>query len=196
VTLRHITAEATDPAQLEACGVASADSVVMVQHGEGSSDQDDSSALLRLQALEEALRQSGLSLSGGDGPALIGALSDPRMEALIGQRYPSAASDLVLPRELASGTLVQFATQPELRAVYGELLGARGNEVLLKPPELYVQPGESVSFATLYARARARGEVALGVLKAGAEFPELNPEQKAELRLSPGDQLVVIGDDF
>ena len=62
-----------------------------------------------------------------------------------------------------------------------------------------MRPGEAVgdlSFATLYRRARARGEVALGVMREGAEQPELNPPKLKPLKLKPTDQLVVLGEAF
>ena len=51
VSLRLEAADPVDPEALARAGVASANSVVLVQQGEGSSEEDDSSALLRLQAV-------------------------------------------------------------------------------------------------------------------------------------------------
>ena len=175
---------------------------------------------------------------------------DPTMADLINSRFTGRKTDLLLPCDLASGTLVQFALQPELKSIYSELLSPEGKEVrpraalsppftplpfpspphahalltpnpssfhaelgpacqsrpippaptpthpkrahptpdhtplrrarfhaaltlcsprrqvLLASPGSYVRDGEALgelSFATLYQRARARGEVALGV---------------------------------
>ena len=66
-----------------------------------------------------ASRRDTAEPAPADGPRLVGELVDPCMEELLGARYPGV-TDLVLPAELASGTLVQFALQPELRGVYSE----------------------------------------------------------------------------
>ena len=72
--------------------------------------------------------------------------------------------------------------------------------MILASPASYVREGEALgdlSFATLYQRARARGEVALGVQRGGAEnVLELNPRMHGSLRLEPTDQIAVLGDAF
>ena len=44
---------------------------------------------------------------------------------------PANNWDFVLPNELCSGVLVQFALQPELRGIYSELLSPAGKEIVL-----------------------------------------------------------------
>ena len=148
--------------------------------------------------MQEALRREGIASPGG--PRLVGELVDPTMAELIRSRFPGRKTDLLLPNDLASGTLVQFALQPELKGIYSELLSPEGKEPLLAPPSLYVRDGEALGdlpFATLYQRARARGEVALGVQRGGdGNVLELNPRMHGALRLGPTDQVVVLGDAF
>lgn len=179
---------------LEDAKLASQDSVLVLQSGEGGEAQDAYTLACTL-AIEEAMRRAGVE--GADGPRLVGEVLDPRMEELISSRFAGVV-DLVLPTELASGTLVQFALQPELNGVYSQLLTTEGKELVLQPPALYQRDGddlEQLSFATIYQRARERGEVALGVLRDGVELPELNPAKKnVALKLRPTDQLVVVGD--
>jgi hypothetical protein len=59
------------------------------------------------------------------------------MADLIKSRVTGRKTDLLLPCDLASGTLVQFALQPELKSIYSELLSPEGKEVApppLRPP--------------------------------------------------------------
>ena len=58
------------------------------------------------------------------------------MKELIAKRIPGGSSDFLMPNELASGILVQFALQPALKEVYTELLRAEGKELLLAPATL------------------------------------------------------------
>ena len=187
-------ADPTSADVLEAAKLAAQDSVLVLQSGEGGEAQDSYTLACTL-AIEEAMRRAGVE--GADGPRLVGEVLDPRMEELISSRFAGIV-DLVLPTELASGTLVQFALQPELNGVYSQLLTTEGKELVLQPPALYQRDGddlEQLSFATIYQRARERGEVALGVLRDGVELPELNPAKKnVALKLRPTDQLVVVGD--
>ena len=55
-------------------------------------------------------------------------------------------------------------------------------------------PAAWVRFDELSAAARARGEIAIGVQRAGEKQPRLNPPRGMRLRLQHGDQLVLIGD--
>lgn len=192
----HVAGDAsslTDLAKLEC--LARADSVLVLQRGEGG-EADDAHSLLCIHAVQQALADAGTSLLDASAPRLIGELSSPEMEQLICEQWPGAAEDFVLPRELASGTLVQFALQPELAAVFLELLSAEGKEICFMPAEVYVDAGETLSFLELNQRARARGEVAVGLLRSGESMPELNPNQVDKLTLNAGDQLVVLGELF
>ena len=157
-------------------------------------EADDAHSLLCIHAVQQALADAGSSLLDASAPRLIGELSSPEMEQLICEQWPGAAEDFVLPRELASGTLVQFALQPELAAVFLELLSAEGKEIFFAPAEVYADADETLTFAEFCKRARARGQVAVGLQRVGESMPELNPSQGT--KVYEGDQLVVLGELF
>ena len=78
-----------------------------------------------------------------------------------------------------------------------------GKEFFLQPASIYcmgdkavAEGTKAVSFEALSASARARGEVAIGVHRAGEKRPTLNPPRSMKLKLKDGDQLVVLGDSF
>ena len=124
-------------------------------------------------------------------------VSSPEMKKLIMARGGRATnSDLLLPNELASGVLVQFALAPALNQVYSELLAAEGKEIFMAPASLYCSPEEEITFAALYARARARGEVLMGLRRKGDDAPMLNPAKDLKVKLGKGDKLVLLGEAF
>jgi len=193
--LNHVKGDPSEPADLAKLALAQADSVVILQRGAGG-EADDSHSLLCIHAVQQVLADVGKSLLDPSSPKLIGELSSPEMEQLICEQWPGAAGDFVLPRELASGTLVQFALQPELATVFLELLSARGKEIGFASAQVYAEAEEELTFGELCTRARAKGEVAIGFQRAGESLPELNPGQGLKLTVQPGDQLIVLGEIF
>ena len=101
-----------------------------------------------------------------------------------------------MPNELASGVLVQFALAPALNTIYTELLEADGKEIFMAPASLYCTPNEEVTIGTLTARARARGEVVMGLRRVDDSKPDLNPSKDMKVSLGEGDKLVLLGDAF
>eukprot|EP00966_Prymnesium_polylepis_P138281 3195466-Prymnesium_polylepis.1 len=59
-----------------------------------------------------------------------------------------------------------------------------------------MSPAEEVTFATLYTRARAKGEVCLGLRREGDGRPTLNPPKGLKVRPAKGDKLIVLGEAF
>ena len=89
--------------------------------------------------------------------------------------------------------------QPQLKAVYNQLLQPDGPEFFLSPAEAYADlsvDGGKTTFEALAAAARSRGEVAIGIYQASGDKPMLNPPRSLRLQLKPGDRLVVLGEAF
>jgi Trk K+ transport system NAD-binding subunit len=102
----------------------------------------------------------------------------------------TGADDLVVSDQLSSLMIAQLTERPELNHVLGELFGAAGASISLRPADLYVDAGP-VPYATLVAGARAQGQVALGYRLAGGQVV-LNPPKPATVTLSADDQVVVL----
>ena len=217
-SLKHLKLEVvegdpSDPVELGRLRAETFDAVVCLQPG-GGSDADDAKLLVSLISLEQAAR-------AGDAPSpkVVGEVYSPSMLELIGSRWPAETWDFVLPNELCAGILVQFALQPELRTVYDELLSKEGKEIFLCAASRYLDlPDEAapaagadaregaapkggaaarprrVSFEELSSAARARGEIAIGIQRAGEKEPRLNPPRNMRFKLEAADQVVVIGD--
>jgi hypothetical protein len=196
--LRHVRGDPTDEADLEAIDVASFDAVVCLQPGSGS-DADDSKLLLTLLVLQETLHGAGEAEGEAEGahlPRLIGEVHSPQMLHLLGARWRGGTADFLQTNELASGILVQFALQPQLREVYSELLSPAGRELCMLPARSYGAPGETLPFGALAERARARGEVLIGIQRARDAKPTLNPPKGMRVTLGEADQLVIVGDSL
>jgi len=188
--LNHVKGDPTSAASLRKLDPSSYSSLVWLQP-EGGGESADSSLLVSFLAVQQALRDAD---SGGPTPRLVAEVSSPSMKELILSR--GCTGDLLLPAELASGVLVQFALQPALNTVYSELLAAEGKEIFIAPASLYAAPGEELTCGALYARARTRGEVLMGLRRAGDSAPMLNPPKGMKVKLGEGDKLVVLGEAF
>jgi len=194
-SLKHVSGDPSSAAELAKVNAHAFDAVICLQPG-GGSDIDDSKLLVELLALQQAARAEG-----SDVPRVVGEVHSPSMLQLLAARgWPANKGDFVLPNELCSGILVQFALQPELRSIYSELLGSEGKEIVLHPASMYAAEGagggKGVTFEELSLGARDRGEVAIGVHLAGEEKPTINPGRDLRVKLKDGDKLVVLGDAF
>jgi len=198
-SLSYIKGDPSDPAAIKKLNAEDFDAVVCLQPG-GGSESDDSKLLVSLLSLQQTARASGVTV-----PRVVAEVHSPSMLELIGSRWPGEGDkwDFVLPNELCAGILVQFALQPDLRPVYSELLQPDGKEFFLQPISLYCSSDGAVSngakaitFDAISVSARARGEVAVGIHRAGEKRPMLNPPRSMKIKLQPGDQLVVLGDSF
>ena len=86
--------------------------------------------------------------------------------------------------------------------MWEDLCHSEGHEIYLKPIFRYASPGEDVTFADVMARARKRGEVALGYMRAAAETDArshgvvINPQNKhGKLGLNDDDRIIVIAEN-
>ncbi len=213
---KHVRGDPTSAADLRGVDVSSFDAVVCLQQG-GGSDADDSRLLVALLSLQQAAAKEVAAMAAAsdadvahvagetaDGlppgrmrlPRVVGEVHSPSMLELVASRWPGGQADFVLPTDFAAGILVQFALQPQLKSVYSELLAPLGREIILSPAAHYAGADETLSFAALGERARARGEVAIGFHRAGEPRPVLNPPKDLRLKLGPEDRLVIIGDGF
>jgi hypothetical protein len=160
-----------------------------------SSEDADARTLMSLLLLRKLAREQGRISSH----RVISEIRNPRTKDLV---TVAEIGDFVVSDELVSCFLAQVAERREMADVWADLCHAEGNEIYLKPTWRYVEEGETASFADITARARARGEVALGLVRAaGAQDGEthgieLNPRDKRrKLTFAPGDRVIVIAED-
>ncbi|KAL1510952.1 hypothetical protein AB1Y20_005779 [Prymnesium parvum] len=189
--LTHVVGDPSSSESLQTLDPASYTTAVWLQ-SEKCTEEDDSQLLVSLLALQQAVKGH----PSGAMPRLVSEVSSPAMKDLILMRSNTRKPDLLLPTELASGVLVQFALQPELNKVYSELLGSDGKEIFLSPASSYCSEGELVTCGHLYEIAKARGQVLMGLRNAKDQSLVLNPPKSMKVKLTSEDSLVVLGDCF
>ena len=111
----------------------------------------------------------------------------------------NGAGDFILAREMVGMLLAQevyvicreHKSAPWLGSVYHEILHAASAEMRLRPVPPYAEGQDRPSFAHLAASARARGEIAMGVVEAGLR-PYLLPRREEGFEASEDSRLVVL----
>ncbi len=100
------------------------------------------------------------------------------------------ADDFIVSARLVSLLVAQVAENAHLNAVFADLFDQEGSEIYLRPAGDYVETGVEVSFATIVASARQRGEVAIGYRavsepegSSASQGVRLNPPKSARLTL-------------
>ena len=109
------------------------------------------------------------------------------------------ADDFIVSEKLVSLMMSQVAENKQVHAVLQDLFDPDGAEIYLKPAAEYVTLGAELSFSTLVAAARQRGEIAIGYRlfadakqQASGYGVRINPDKASKLSLSEADKVVVI----
>ncbi|KAL3724291.1 hypothetical protein ACJRO7_029457 [Eucalyptus globulus] len=125
-----------------------------------------------------------------DKSVIISEILDPRTKNLLTM---SKIGDYVLSSELVSMALAMVAEDCQINDVLEELFAEEGNELHIRPADLYLCEGEELSFYELLLRTRLRREIMIGYCLANAEKAVINPPAKDERRTwSLRDVFVVI----
>ncbi|KAF9618671.1 hypothetical protein IFM89_002366 [Coptis chinensis] len=127
-----------------------------------------------------------------DQSVIISEILDPRTKNLLSM---SKISDYVLSNELVSMALAMVAEDRQINDVLEELFAEEGNEMHIRPSDLYIREDEELSFYEILLRARQRKEIVIGYRLASAERAVINPPTKGEKRRwSTKDVFVVIAE--
>jgi hypothetical protein len=110
--------------------------------------------------------------------------------------------DVIVSDKIISLVLTQLSENPQLEAVFDDLLDAEGSEIYLRPAGDYVELGREVPFGTVVEAARRRGESALGYRVAAAAQDadraygvQVNPLKSMSIVVQPGDRVIVLAED-
>jgi len=129
---------------------------------------------------------------------------DPRTENLLAL---SSLDDYISANDLVSMALGQIAEESDIHGLLIDIFSPEGSEFHIKDIRLYAQEGETLNWWEIVARARMRGEVALGFIKKElSPAPILNPGNESQkdvfegtkstrIMWSYGDQLIVLSED-
>jgi len=91
--------------------------------------------------------------------------------------------------------LAMVAEDRQINDVLEELFAEQGNEMQIRPSDLYLRDEEELNFFEVILRARQRKEIVIGYRREGAERAIINPTDKvSRRRWSPKDVFVVISE--
>ncbi|KAL6137996.1 hypothetical protein ACLB2K_063284 [Fragaria x ananassa] len=124
-----------------------------------------------------------------DKSIIISEILDSRTRNLVSV---SRISDYVLSNELVSMALAMVAEDKQINRVLEELFAEEGNEMCIKPAELYLYDQEELCFYDIMLRGRQRWEVVIGYRLANTERAIINPSQKSAVRKWSLDDVFVI----
>jgi voltage-gated potassium channel Kch len=159
-----------------------------------------------------------LDAERADARALVTLLHLRDMQARARQSYPivsemlddrnrrlaevTQADDFIVSDKLISLLLTQVSENKHLHQLFGDLFDPDGSEIYLKPVEEYVRPGQPITYATLVAAARLRGESAIGYRIAAQASDAargygvvVNPDKGERVAFQAGDRVVVLAED-
>jgi voltage-gated potassium channel Kch len=192
LAVRIAEGDITDRRTLVALDVASYDHVILLSDLELPEQQADARTLLTLLHLRDLREREGTAVS------LVSEMRDVRNCELAAV---TRADDFIVGDRLVSLLLTQIAENPLLHPVFDDLFDPEGSEIYLKPAAAYVEPGRPVTFATVVAAARRRGEVAIGYRRRGAEVGgglaqgvRVNPPKDEVVTFAASDSVIVLAE--
>ncbi|KXG37155.1 probable ion channel CASTOR isoform X1 [Sorghum bicolor] len=216
ITLVHREGNAVIRRHLESLPLESFDSILILadESVEDSAIQADSRSLATLllirdiQAKRLPYKESlvshvsrgtfsegswiGEMQQASDKSVIISEILDPRTKNLLSM---SKISDYVLSNELVSMALAMVAEDRQINNVLEELFAEQGNEMQIRPSDLYLREEEELNFFEVILRARQRKEIVIGYRLEAAERAIINPTDKvSRRRWSPKDVFVVISE--
>lgn len=173
-----------DRTVLESLDVGSYDNVIVLSDDQLDPLTADSRVLVTLLHLRDMLSKRGRVGS------IVSEMRDDRDRALA---QLTRADDFVVSEQLVSLLMTQISENKHLESVFTDLFDPDGAEIYIRPASYYVRPVPNMTFATVSAAARRRGEVAIGyrIAEAGdGHGIVLNPDKTKPM--PPIDRLIVL----
>jgi hypothetical protein len=187
VNVKQIECDYTVPAEMRKLAPASYHNIVLVSsQWTGAEEEADARTILSYLLLQEILPENG------ERPAILAEIMDAENLSL----FRRASCETLQPTLILSHMLAQVVLRRELGAVFEELFGPGGAEIVYRSAAEYGLAGRSIRFADALEAAARQGETALGFHFADTANPEagalLNPPRDAVYRLGPTDDVVVL----
>jgi hypothetical protein len=185
IVATQIDGDFTTPSVLQRANINNYDSIVLVGSDRlGSEEESDARSILGYLLLREMLPE-------GERPNVLVELLDAGNMSLFRRRR----GEVIVSPYILSHMLAQVALRRELRAVFEDLFGPGGTEIVFRPPADYGLGDSAVTFHQIEQAAAARGEVALGVrAHQGSDAPGsgviLNPARDRSFALTAADEII------
>jgi ion channel POLLUX/CASTOR len=187
VTVTGIDGDFTTPSVLQRANISSYDSIVLLGSDRlGSGEESDARSILGYLLLRELLPEDARA-------NVLVELLDPGNTALFRRRR----GEVIVSPLILSHMLAQVALRRELRAVFDELFGPGGPEIIFRPPADYGLQDRDVTFREIERAAAAHGETAFGVRPRDTHSTfgggvALNPSRDRSFALTAEDEIVVL----
>ena len=188
LTVRQLEFDYTVPAYLESVDPASYENVVLLASERlKSGAESDARTILGYLLLRE------LIAAEAEAPSIVVELTDPDNVPLFANRR----GEVIVSAVIVSHMLARVALRRELRAVTDELFSSGGCEIFFRYIADYGLAQGAYTFGDLQRAADSRGEIAIGIRRAGQEQGphggvELNPGRDERLQLNENDELIVL----
>jgi Trk K+ transport system NAD-binding subunit len=200
IEIRQLEFDYTVPAYLESVDPAGYDNLVLLPSERLKSEaESDARTILGYLLIRELMEGTATV------PPVLVELIDPDNAALFDNRR----GEVIVTPLIISRMMARVALRRELRAVFDELFSSGCSEILFRRIAEYdlagefkasgvTDAGERVcSFADLHRVADARGDIAIGIRRAGQEDKpdggvQLNPGRDERLRLTGDDEIIVL----
>ena len=154
LTVQTRRADTSSRIVLETLGVQDYDHVLVLAYRDDLDVQAaDAKTLVTLLHLRDIADRDGFSIS------IVSEMLDDRNRELAEVTRPD---DFIVSDRLASLMIAQVSESRALISVFEQLFSSGGNEVYLRPAELYVDPGAEVDFYTVVGAAARKQETAIG----------------------------------
>lgn len=125
---------------------------------------------------------------------LVCEILDPRTEKLLAL---AKLDDFLSANDLVSRALAQVAKEDSIHGLLEDIFNPEGDEMHIKDIRIYAEEGELLNWWEITARARMRGEVALGFIKSEiGNTPILNPGNASQRNAGLYDKLVRPPEEF
>jgi ion channel POLLUX/CASTOR len=183
--IRHIVEDYATPSLLRHVDIDGYDNLVLLGSARfETGEESDARTIMGYLQLRDVLPRHG-------GPAVLMELMDAGNVAL----FREPRGEVIVSPLILSHMLAQVALRRELRAVFDELFGPGGAEIVFRSPAEYdLAPGEA-GFRDIEAAAAGRGEIALGVRTAAGRDSggsTLNPPREQRWSLEAADEIVAL----
>lgn len=184
VAIRHIEGDYGSSSLLQRVDVTAYDNIVLLGSARfETGEESDARTIVGYLLLRDLLPAQG-------GPAVLIELLDAGNISLFRQRH----GEVIVSPVILSHILAQVALRRELSAVFDELFGPGGAEIIFRPPADYGLCDCDVSFSEVESAAAARGEIALGIRVASPvrAASTLNPPRAQRWTLRAEDEIVAL----
>lgn len=194
VEVQVVIGDTTSRTLLWSLELAQYDHIVVLADADAADPQvADARTLVTLLHLRDIADRADLRLN------IVSEMLDDRNRELA---EVARADDFIVSDRLVGLMLAPASENPRLIDVFDELFRSEGNEIYLRPAELYLRAEAETTFYTVVTAAVARGETAIGYRLAAESWSReasygvhLNPAKGDRIRLGPDDSVIVLAQD-